>query len=137
MKNIKIICYTFYEKIVIISYVLGFTYKNKTYNYKKNAFDDIIGIYDSNYKEVCSYNYDAYGNILSIKDNNVKDITDTSNIAIINHLDIGHIIMIQIECMILLNGERMLSDLEPWLIILDLDYKKIIFYNLMLGMLIL
>ena len=37
--------------------LLGFTYKNKTYYYKKNAFDDIIGIYDSNYKEVCSYNY--------------------------------------------------------------------------------
>ncbi len=64
--------------------LLGFTYKNKTYYYKKNAFDDIIGIYDSNYKEVCSYNYDAYGNILSIKDNNGKDITDTSNVALIN-----------------------------------------------------
>lgn len=75
--------------------LLGFTYKNKTYYYKKNVFDDIIGTYDSNYKEVCTYGYDAYGNILSIKDNNGKDITDTSNIAIINHLDIGHIIMIQ------------------------------------------
>ena len=64
--------------------LLGFTYKNKTYYYKKNAFDDIIGIYDSNYKEVCTYNYDAYGNILSIKDNNGKDITDTSNVALIN-----------------------------------------------------
>ena len=64
--------------------LLGFTYKNKTYYYKKNAFDDIIGIYDSNYKEVCTYNYDAYGNILSIKDSAGKDITDTSNVAIIN-----------------------------------------------------
>lgn len=64
--------------------LLGFTYKNKSYYYKKNAFDDIIGIYDSNYKEVCTYNYDAYGNILSIKDNTGKDITDTSNVAIIN-----------------------------------------------------
>ncbi len=64
--------------------LLGFTYKNKTYYYKKNAFDDIIGIYDSNYKEVCTYSYDAYGNILSIKDNTGKDITDTSNVALIN-----------------------------------------------------
>lgn len=64
--------------------LLGFTYNNKTYYYKKNAFDDIIGIYDSNYKEVCTYSYDAYGNILSIKDNTGKNITDTSNIAIIN-----------------------------------------------------
>ena len=64
--------------------LLGFTYNNDTYYYKKNAFDDIIGIYDSNYKEVCTYNYDSYGNILSIKDNTGKDITDTSNVAIIN-----------------------------------------------------
>ena len=39
--------------------LLGFTYNNDTYYYKKNAFDDIIGIYDSNYKEVCTYNYDV------------------------------------------------------------------------------
>lgn len=64
--------------------LLGFTYNNNTYYYKKNAFYDIIGIYDSNYKEVCTYNYDSYGNILSIKDSTVKDITDTSNVAIIN-----------------------------------------------------
>lgn len=64
--------------------LLGFTYQGNTYYYKKNAFDDIIGIYDSNYKEVCTYCYDAYDNILSIKDNNDKDITDTSNIALIN-----------------------------------------------------
>ena len=64
--------------------LLGFTYQGDTYYYKKNAFDDIIGIYDSNYKEVCTYNYDAYGNILSIKDITGKDITDTSNVALIN-----------------------------------------------------
>ena len=64
--------------------LLGFTYQGNTYYYKKNAFDDIIGIYDSNYKEVCTYNYDSYGNILSIKDNTGKDITDTSNVALIN-----------------------------------------------------
>ena len=64
--------------------LLGFTYQGDTYYYKKNAFDDIIGIYDSNYKEVCSYNYDSYGNILSIKDSTGKDITDTSNVALIN-----------------------------------------------------
>ena len=64
--------------------LLGFTYQGNTYYYKTNAFDDIIGIYDSNYKEVCSYNYDSYGNILSIKDSTGKDITDTSNVAIIN-----------------------------------------------------
>ena len=64
--------------------LLGFTYQGDTYYYKKNAFDDIIGIYDSNYKEVCTYNYDSYGNILSIKDSTGKDITDTSNVAIIN-----------------------------------------------------
>ena len=67
-----------------INNLLGFTYQGDTYYYKKNAFDDIIGIYDSNYKEVCTYNYDSYGNILSIKDNTGKDITDTSNVAIIN-----------------------------------------------------
>lgn len=64
--------------------LLGFTYQGNTYYYKKNAFDDIIGIYDSNYKEVCTYNYDAYGNILSIKDSTGKNITDTSNVALIN-----------------------------------------------------
>lgn len=64
--------------------LLGFTYQGNTYYYKKNAFDDIIGIYDSNYKEVCTYNYDAYGSILFIKDNTDKDITDTSNVALIN-----------------------------------------------------
>ena len=64
--------------------LLGFTYQGDTYYYKKNAFDDIIGIYDSNYKEVCTYNYDSYGNILSIKDSTGKDITDTSNVALIN-----------------------------------------------------
>ena len=67
-----------------INNLLGFTYQGDTYYYKKNAFDDIIGIYDSNYKEVCTYNYDSYGNILSIKDSTGKDITDTSNVAIIN-----------------------------------------------------
>ena len=64
--------------------LLGFTYQGDTYYYKKNAFDDIIGIYDSNYKEVCTYNYDSYGNILSIKDSTGKNITDTSNVALIN-----------------------------------------------------
>ena len=69
--------------------LLGFTYQGNTYYYKKNAFDDIIGIYDSNYKEVCTYSYDAYGNILSIKYSTGKDITDTSNVALINPFRYG------------------------------------------------
>ncbi len=54
--------------------LLGFIYNNNTYYYHKNMFDDIIGIYDSNYNEIVTYEYDSWGVI--------KNITDNSNINI-------------------------------------------------------
>ena len=52
--------------------LLGFIYNNNTYYYHKNLFQDIIGIYDSNYNEIVTYDYDSWGVI--------KNITDNSNI---------------------------------------------------------
>ena len=52
--------------------LLGFIYNNNTYYYHKNMFEDIIGIYDSNYNEIVTYKYDSWGVI--------KNITDNSNI---------------------------------------------------------
>ncbi len=51
------------------SELLGFVYKNKTYYYHKNIFGDIIGILDSNYNELVSYEYDSWGALVNITDN--------------------------------------------------------------------
>ena len=56
--------------------LIGFKYNNNDYYYHKNIFDDIIGIYDSNYNEIVTYEYDSWVFI--------KNITDTSNINLGN-----------------------------------------------------
>ena len=64
--------------------LIGLKYNNMIYYYIKNIQEDIIGIMDSNYNLVSSYEYDSWGNIISIKDNNNNEITDTSHIGLIN-----------------------------------------------------
>ena len=51
---------------------LGFVYNSNTYYYHKNIFGDIIGILNSNYEEIVTYEYDSWGAI--------SNITDTSGI---------------------------------------------------------
>lgn len=49
--------------------LLGFKYDNNIYYYHKNVLGDIIGILDSNYNELVTYEYDSFGNIVSMTDN--------------------------------------------------------------------
>ena len=64
--------------------LIGLKYNDNTYYYIKNLQGDIIGILDSSYNQVVSYEYDSWGKVLSIKDNQGNEITDTTNIGIIN-----------------------------------------------------
>lgn len=64
--------------------LLGLKYNDNTYYYIKNLQGDIIGILDSTYNQVVSYEYDSWGKVLSIKDNQGNEITDSTNIGIIN-----------------------------------------------------
>ncbi len=64
--------------------LVGFKYNNTKYYYIKNLQDDIIGIMDSSFNTIVSYEYDSWGKVISIKDNNGSIITDTSHIGIIN-----------------------------------------------------
>ena len=63
---------------------IGLKYNNSIYYYIKNLQEDIIGITDSNYNEICRYEYDSFGRIITIKDNNGNIIEDESHIGIIN-----------------------------------------------------
>lgn len=54
--------------------VLGFKYNEILYYYQKNYQNDVIGIYDSNYNLVVTYQYDAWGKIVSINDNTTNNI---------------------------------------------------------------
>lgn len=49
--------------------LLGFKYNDVVYYYHKNILGDIVGILDSNYNELVTYEYDSWGCILSITDN--------------------------------------------------------------------
>ncbi len=49
--------------------LLGFVYNSMTYYYHKNMFGDIIGILDSDYNEIVSYEYDSWGALVNITDN--------------------------------------------------------------------
>ena len=64
--------------------LIGFKYNNTIYYYIKNMQEDIIGLTDSSYNLVCSYEYDSLGRLISIKDNSNNIITDTSHIGYIN-----------------------------------------------------
>lgn len=62
----------------------AFKYNSEVYYYIKNIKNDIIGIKDSNYNTVATYEYDSYGKILSIRDANGNEIVDSLHIAYIN-----------------------------------------------------
>ncbi|MBE6150540.1 MAG: DNRLRE domain-containing protein [Firmicutes bacterium] len=64
--------------------ILGLVYNNNEYYYIKNLQGDIIGLLNSNYEQIVSYEYDSWGKVLSIKDNEGNIITDNNNIGIIN-----------------------------------------------------
>ena len=64
--------------------LIGFKYNNTIYYYIKNMQEDIIGLTDSSYNLVCSYEYDSWGKLISIKDNNNNIITNSSHIGYIN-----------------------------------------------------
>lgn len=64
--------------------LIGLKYNNDTYYYVKNLQDDIIGILDSSYNQIVSYEYDSWGKILSVKDQEGNEIVNPTNIGIIN-----------------------------------------------------
>ena len=64
--------------------IIGLEYNGNTYYYIKNIQDDIIGILNSNYESIVTYEYDSWGKILSIKDNKGNEITEENNIGLIN-----------------------------------------------------
>lgn len=64
--------------------ILGLEYNGSRYYYMKNLQGDIIGILDSNYTKIVSYEYDSWGKLLSVKDNNNIEITDSTHIGLIN-----------------------------------------------------
>ncbi len=64
--------------------IIGLKYNEDVYYYEKNLQGDIIGILDSSYNKVATYEYDAWGKVLSIKDNNGIEITSPEHIGIIN-----------------------------------------------------
>lgn len=49
--------------------LLGLTLNNNTYYYHKNILGDIVGIIDTNYNEIVTYEYDSWGNITKMVDN--------------------------------------------------------------------
>lgn len=49
--------------------LLGFKYNGITYYYHKNRYNDIVGIFDSSFNEIVSYEYDSWGAITNIVDN--------------------------------------------------------------------
>ncbi len=64
--------------------ILGLVYNDNIYYYLKNLQGDIIGLLDSSYNKIVSYEYDSWGNILSIKDANGNVVSDNEHIGIIN-----------------------------------------------------
>lgn len=64
--------------------IIGLKYKDQTYFYKKNYQGDIIGLYNSNYEQIVTYNYDSWGKVLSVTDQNNNEITDSNHIGLIN-----------------------------------------------------
>lgn len=64
--------------------VAGFIYNEDTYYYIKNFHNDIIGILDSNYNRIVTYEYDSWGKIISVKDQVGDEVTDENHIGIIN-----------------------------------------------------
>jgi len=66
---------------------LGFTYKDETYYYVKNAQGDVVGILDKCYQPLANYIYNSWGKLVSITDQNNNDVTqDLTHIGNINPL---------------------------------------------------
>ena len=76
----KIIYYMYDENDELI----GLTFNNSTYYYKKNIQGDIIGILDENLNDVVKYSYDSWGKVLNVLDANGNEITDPNHIGNIN-----------------------------------------------------
>ena len=64
--------------------LVGLESNGSIYYYLKNIQEDIIGILDSNFNKIVSYEYDSWGKLLSVKDEFGNQITDSSNIGLIN-----------------------------------------------------
>lgn len=54
--------------------LVGLTYNGTKYYYISNIQDDIIGILNSNFEKVVTYEYDSWGNIINITDNTEEKI---------------------------------------------------------------
>lgn len=64
--------------------LIGLNYNGETFYYVKNLQGDIIGILNSNGKQIVTYEYDSWGKIISVKDLNGNLINDINNIGQIN-----------------------------------------------------
>jgi len=62
----------------------GLRYNNNVYYYLKNLQDDIIGILNSDYEKIVTYEYDSWGNVLSVKNAEGNEIVDSTDVGIIN-----------------------------------------------------
>ncbi len=62
----------------------GIQYNNDIYYYVKNMQNDIVGILNSNYEKVVTYEYDSWGKVVSVKDALGEKITDETHIGLIN-----------------------------------------------------
>ncbi len=59
--------------------ISGFEYQGNTYYYVKNLQGDVIGILDSSYNQIVTYQYDSWGNPISMVDQNNQDISTNMN----------------------------------------------------------
>lgn len=76
----NVIYYMYDEKAEVI----GFEYLSNKYYYKKNFYNDVIGILNASGDLIVKYSYDAWGNTLSITDSNGNIISNKESIAFIN-----------------------------------------------------
>ena len=72
------------EYIYNLTGLIGLKYNNNMYYYSKNIHGDVVGILDSNYNQIVTYEYDSWGKIISIKDSTGNNIVDSNNIGLIN-----------------------------------------------------
>lgn len=88
VENDRIICEqkgnTIVEYLYDLTGLVGMKYNGNIYYYIKNIQNDIIGILNSNYQKVVSYDYDGWGNLIRVKDNLGNNIVDNSHIGLLN-----------------------------------------------------
>ncbi len=58
--------------------IVGLVVDGVSYHYLKNAFGDVVAIYNSDNSLVAQYRYDAWGNVLVLRSNGRPDITASS-----------------------------------------------------------